>query len=521
MKKCLLLFVALILINLSAIGIGCKPKTPEKPAEKTTERPSKTPTPQPVPTVKPFPAPTVKPTPMPKETRLNREEINRKSPFGFHPAHIREPDFSLYGDAQYIGIKWHRPSMHMYWFLAQPDLNAQKYDFSFYDKYYGDVPQEISIMVTIAPEAYRDEGRSKLGSYLPIDEEKYKAFVKAAVARYDGDGIDDMPDLKNPIRYWQVGNEPTALIKKNFSGLQHITYSVIKETCPNCKVIIGGASQPILQRGGEFETKPDLYFKWFVENYEPILKELNGRGFDIFDFHWYGKADGDYKKIKPVYEGIKEILKKYNFSEVEIWVTEAGSYSGAPAPSGPLGSFPFQSEKEQAADYFKRFVFSLSMGIKKLFPAFGLIEGFMNDDGYFDHTGLIYDGRGSGDLGRGVKKLSYFTYKKMTEVLEGSNWGSTETVQEKEDIYIYKFNKSGKPIWAAWNDQKEPKTVRLTINNSIKDIKIVEVVPKYEFGKDVVNFITAFNEVTWTWVDKNKRNIEFVLRDIPVLLFEK
>jgi len=251
------------------------------------------------------------------------------------------------------------------------------------------------------------------------------------------------------------------------------------------------------------------------------LKELNGKGFDIFDFHWYGKADGDYKKIKPIYEGIKEILKKYNFNEVEIWVTEAGSYSGAPARSGPLGSFPFQSEKEQAADYFKRFVFSLSMGIKKLFPAFGLIEGFVNDDGYFDHTGLIYDGRGSDDLGWGVKKLSYYTYKKMTEVLEGSDWESIETVQEKDDIYIYKFNKSGKPIWVAWNDQKESKTVRLIMNKNIKDIKIIEVLPKYEFGRDVANYHTAFNEVNWKWVEKNQRNIEFVLRDVPVLLFEK
>ena len=40
------------------------------------------------------------------------------------------------------------------------------------------------------------------------------------------------------------------------------------------------------------------------------------------------------------------------------------------------------------------------------------MDGFKGDDGYFDHTGLIYDGEDSGDLGLGVKKLAYYTYKR-------------------------------------------------------------------------------------------------------------
>ncbi|KAF5436221.1 hypothetical protein C5S36_00880, partial [Candidatus Methanophagaceae archaeon] len=59
-------------------------------------------------------------------------------------------------------------------------------------------------------------------------------------------------------------------------------------------------------------------------------------------------------------------------------------------------------------------------------------------DGYFDHTGLIYDGQGSNDLGLGVKKLSYYTYKLMTEKLECSNWNNIETIQESDNVYVYK-----------------------------------------------------------------------------------
>lgn len=42
------------------------------------------------------------------------------------------------------------------------------------------------------------------------------------------------------------------------------------------------------------------------------------------------------------------------------------------------------------------------------------MEGFKYDGGYFDFTGLIYDGWGAGDPGLGVRKLSYYTYRKMT-----------------------------------------------------------------------------------------------------------
>ena len=137
----------------------------------------------------------------------------------------------------------------------------------------------------------------------------------------------------------------------------------------------------------------------------------------------------------------------------EYWITEMGSYSGN--PSGAKDIFSYQTESQQAGDYLKRFVFSISLGIKKIFPAFGLAEGFKHNDGYFDHTGLIYDEEGSNDLGKGVKKLGYYTYKLMTEKLEGSDWDNIETIIDgTNNIYVYKFYRRdlGKPIYVAWKD---------------------------------------------------------------------
>ena len=437
------------------------------------------------------------------------QEIYNDSPFGIHPANI----FNSFSEALDMGVKWNRSSIYMLWFKVQKNLNEDTYDFSIYDTYYGSVPDEIKILTNIIPDNPRNPVVSNFNylspdSYLPIDEEKYLKFVKAAVERYDGDGIDDMPGLTNPVMYWQVGNEPND--RSGFGGfarLQKITYEAIKSACPQCKVLVGGVAQPMVL--GEFTTDKNGYFSDFSQTYEPYLEELNGSGFDIFDFHWYGDANGDYANIKPIYDELKLMLNNYNFNNVDIWITEMGAYSGTPT------SFPFyqcQTEKQQAADYLKRFIYSLSLGAKKIFPAFGLIEGFRNNDGYFDHTGFIYDGKGSDDLGSGVKKLAYYTYKKMTETLEGADWNNIQTIQESDGLYVYKVIKNGKNIWVAWNDSN---TKNIEINTgSAQQVKITEVVPKYITGKDVSDYNSAFN----TEIKIVNGTVDLILGDVPVFL---
>lgn len=399
------------------------------------------------------------------------------SPFGFHPADVSINNYPDNGfiDASNIGVKWARQGLYAFWFLVQPDINLPNYDFSKYDEQWRDVPVNINILANIAvipmplirPErrnqpAASNRGHSerekakkyvKEGSFLPVDEKKYVAFVRAAVERYDGDGINDMPGLKNPIKYWQVGNEPPGGLT-DYAEFLKLNYNAIKEACQECKVLIGGV--PGMPPASNYLSK-------FDKSFLPILNglvESNSRFFDIFDFHWYGNATGDYKGIKEAYNYIKQKIDALGLSPEEYWVTEMGSYSGEPSGGMAKDAFLYQTEAQQAGDYLKRFVLPLSLGIKKIFPAFGLAEGFKHNDGYFDHTGLIYDGIGSDDLGRGIKKLSYYTYKLMTEKLEGSDWDNIETIIDGTDnMYVYKFNRKdlGRPVYVAWHDNFQEK----------------------------------------------------------------
>lgn len=453
-----------------------------------------------------------------KKEAVSQKDIAANSPFGIHPAPIvslkLDNPFSLAAD---IGVKWDRPAVYFFWTLVAK--NPDKADFSWdkYDKYLQSMPESMMAIGNIAignPKAdsvtYARYAKSAK-SFLPKNEENYKAFVKAVVERYDGDGVDDMPDLKNPIKYWQIDNEPPHGMT-DYAQFLKISYEAVKEADSGAKVLIGGVpGMPPL----------DTYLNSFDKYFLPILEDLSkmqGRYFDILDYHWYGNATGDYADIKKAYEYIDGKIKSLGISYDETWITEMGTYSGDPKAVGALlVDYPYQTEVQQASDVVKRYAHPLSFGVKKIFLAFGLIEGFKYDQGYFDFTGLIYDGNFKNDLGKGVKKLSYYTYKKMVETLEDSDWSNIKIIQEKDGVYVYRFMKHGAPIYIAWNDNAEEKQVTIYGMNS-NEVKIIEAVPKYKTGKEVADYSTAFETETRA-VTANKITVN--LKDRPVFIEEK
>ncbi len=416
---------------------------------------------------------------------------DRSSPFGFHPASIHVPGYpgNGFSDAENIGVGWHRPPVYAFWFLVQPDLAREALDFTLLDRQYGEVPPGIGILANIAPEnPGHPEGRTVPGTYLPVDEAAYRAFVRATVERYDGDGVDDMPGLANPIHHWQVGNEPRSELA-GFADLQRMTYEEIKAACPQCTVLMGGVA-----------GFPGGYVAGFDRVYGPILSELAGASVDVFDFHWYGDAFGDYllrdaTTGEDVLEHLRAALSANGFSpDLPIWITEMGTYSGDPAAP----QYGFQSERDQARDLFKRFIYPFSRGVAKVFPAFGLIEGFKHDDGYFDHTGLIYDGLGADDPGLGVKKFGYFTYEKMTELLEGADWATLRRITAQDDALVaLSVQKDGRRFVVAWWDAfrdsggSQPPSLHLEgLRTAL--VLVRDVVPSATSGADVGNYEDAF-----------------------------
>lgn len=390
--------------------------------------------------------------------RVARGDISLPSPFGFHPAHVAKKerggsdaklpppsyfDYS-YADAINIGVGWNRPDYYALWDLIQKDndLESGFFDWKELDYVYSSVHSGIKIMGNIdglAKRMNRGSGRNpRMYTFkTPELEAKYQVFVKALVERYDGDGLSDMPGLRSPIKYWQVVNEPDAATSDvdGYAHLLEITAKAIKSACQECKVVAGGlALGPV----------------GFNEFFLPVLKRHQGMYVDVFDIHHFGFA-GQWFEFKRLIDMVRSGLDKNGYGHTEIWVTETGTYSGAPILKGQGRAMPAQSETEQASSLVKRYIYPLSLGARKVFWAFGLMEGFKHDGDFWDYTGLIYSRTLDHGKKGGTKKLSYYTYKMMTEKLGGSDFSTLTRLEVGDErIYAFRVMKSGSPVYIVW-----------------------------------------------------------------------
>ncbi|MCF7848671.1 MAG: carboxypeptidase regulatory-like domain-containing protein [Kiritimatiellales bacterium] len=382
------------------------------------------------------------------------------SPFGIHPATAPGGDYTY---ASEIGIDWERAGKYFMWVLSDPSLNGI-YDWSGYDPYFHNVPAGMQIMknITVAHDGmvkvpgrrtHQSQNHRQIPdisrhldgtTYRPADSEAYSRWVQAAVERYDGDGTDDMPGLSNPVKYWQIDNEPPRL-REGYADLVRITYSAIKKADPTTQVLLGGLELPVEERSRKNWTRTQL----------PILRELGGNDIDILDLHYFGKVGG-WENMPDALDRVRRDLEDCGFSRsLPIWITETGTYSGSPANRRGDDKEPLQTETEQAAELLKRYTVARHLGVERIFWAWGMMEGFKHDDSFFDHTGLVYEGNGNDDPGRGVKKLSYWSYGKMTDLLQYWDGSTPQKMETAPDVYAYRFPLAADPergIILAWKE---------------------------------------------------------------------
>lgn len=445
------------------------------------------------PKLAPLPAPS---SPPPASTP---KPANFDSPFGMHTGFsrpeestVKDPTESLvnghYNDSTDIGVDWERPAIAI---KQNPQILGLA------DIAYGKVPNGMNILGNFAAP---NEDRTY---QLRVPPQQYMQFVRDVAERYDGDGLNDMPGLTNPIHYWQIGNEPADVAilgrltntidnrqameamypefikrqREEYAQTYELTATAVKAANPNAKLVMGGL----------------IYANDLEHFYAPVLEKLGGKNVDVFDIHWYG----DYTKVEDLYNSARQMLDKYGYQDTEIWLTETGTFSGQFEADGVRSEE--KSESDQAADVIKSMLYPLSLGVKKTFWAWGIVEGFgdsggkTGDDNLFNHTGFIYDGQQANDPGYGVKKLSYYTYKKMTEMLQGIDVSQTKALQKEENgVYLLEFTKKdGTKMLVAWNDSTEEKD--LSVQLPIGAAKITQAIPNAESGQEVTDYASAFS----------------------------
>ena len=308
-------FIFLVVALLSVILTGCIEKPTEKPI---------------IPDNKPAEELIVKEIEEPKEVNIPISIENNC--VGFYPPFPEEAEA-----IPLMGGGWVRPhpGPFMWGWIEE---SKGKFNFEMIDRWaMQSAKSNIAILATIFPFAEWDQtkchskecevsekdvfyprGKFGLKNGIPVSRcatcnfDDYKNFLLKLVERYDGDGIDDMPGLKMPIKYYEILNEPdlNADFLKFFKGkhedyvkILKESYNTIKSTCPDCKVVQGGAAG----------IDPKMNDYW-----EKVFELGGGNYFDIANIHYVNYGDTDTLNVKD----FKKLLLENGINK-PIWVTES------------------------------------------------------------------------------------------------------------------------------------------------------------------------------------------------------
>jgi len=188
-------------------------------------------------------------------------------------------------------------------------------------------------------EFLRSNDKKGRGFYLPQfrcnpnDWVAYKNWVTKTVERYDGDGVDDMPGLTIPIKYWEVMNEPDLNYGNDnpppdsgsslnfymqgpdeYEDLLIKTNEAIKAADTEAKVLIAGAvgADPrMLNFYRQVLTNPATLTAFDIGNVHCISNDRQTHDFNV--------------------NAYKQMLAGAGVPPKSIWVTEAEAMYGSAA----------------------------------------------------------------------------------------------------------------------------------------------------------------------------------------------
>ncbi|MCL4550311.1 MAG: T9SS type A sorting domain-containing protein [Bacteroidetes bacterium] len=335
------------------------------------------------------------------------------------------------------------------------------YDWSKPDAFVNRVQAEgLHLLVLVHPYAQWDQPTKTDMNYdKPNNMTAFKRFIAKLVERYDGDGINDMPGLLYPIKYYEIGNEPESQTFGDAPG----TYNDFMETVkaardtakivyPDVKIVIAGAT-PIYDSRG-FLNQVDSFWKGALN------RSNAGSYFDIFNFHFFV---GEYSQDISVYVDYwKQLLSAYGLSGKEIWLTETGTYSGT-ASNVDGTTWPVQTTTYQAGWWIKQASYALANGVSKLFWVFY----YSDQTDWRSKVAFV-------NIDKTTKKAAYYAHKLMADKIDAYSSALQNAYAESGQYQTsgnFKFTVAGKPVYILWDDANGNVTLTGISTASVKTTK--------------------------------------------------
>jgi len=456
-KKIFILIMAISIVALiascSGSGGGGGNGGSPAPTGSPTVSPAVTPTTSP--TITPTPTPTPTPTISPSPTGLEYEE----SLFGVFNSHdhdaytnfkqwvgLDEQGFYDWADGHQKNLKfhWSRTNTELVWDVVEPDFDGV---------YVWDNVMDADDNIA----AFRKTGQVNL--WLVIEgnrrdendwrnnKDKFQAYVRACVERYDGDGIDDAPG--NPkIKYWQALNE-RGMGGRGFSisvedYIKYVTWmeEAAHKADADAKIILVAHS-------------PDN------NSMHPDMKEIidglinAGVSFDIVDMHNWGSHQ---KWQMPDIADARKFLDGRGLQHVQIWSGENGTWVGKPQNSPEP-----QTEEQQARFLVKRYSYGPSIGLSKIlwnnlceWHNFAGVPDIM-----FNSMGLVGDGHGNDEDPSRLNKprVAYYAYSMLAQAIDrpDNEFVGVMSLTDNQQLFGYEYREksTGRRKFIIWRESGE------------------------------------------------------------------
>ncbi|MCX7013279.1 MAG: hypothetical protein NTW86_12095 [Candidatus Sumerlaeota bacterium] len=325
--------------------------------------------------------------------------------------------------------KGDRTALH--WATVEPTDGA--FDFTLHDARVRDSQGRGLLMLGNVdfsdPPSYARVG----GKY--FDDAKYLAFLRKIVERYDGDGQDDMPGLTQPIKFWEIGNEPGGRgefhgTAEDYAHVLGISRESIQANDPDAKVLIGGW---VIGQLREEET-----WRRALELFDRTLAAGGGAWFDIMNYHEY-TDDCDFLTYCHV-NGFQELLKKYGLVK-PFWITEANTKLQKEGKGRYAGVSVRHTVERQAQDLVKRAIVAFDAGVDVFFwHRIDDIKGESLGVGLFDENDQ--------------PKPVFYNLQFLASRLEG--FRSIQRIRQMPDsIYLYRLETNAGAEFVLWTEAED------------------------------------------------------------------
>jgi len=414
------------------------------------------------------------------KARVRALELEEKQvelfPFAIHGFTVTEERKPLFCET---GAKWARA------WTGVPDPSSPTYE-EFYPKRWERLTEWTTVHSECGAQTIPCVNTGRVRVFPEERRESWRKGLIEMVERYDGDGVDDMPGLKNPIRYWQFENEWTWRWQgttEEFIEFYRISHEAVKEADPGAKVVLGGMTaidalafvdgysgeEFIVYQGKKLSPEDVQEMPTFAkqrEFIERVLKEA-GAYFDIVSFHKYGK----WQNIPACVAWLRDKMAELGYSKPIITTEMGGPFIRAEEAYTP---------ESQCDAVVKYHAVSLACGVEVIFwstlnvlPEWGIPYG---------NTGLL-------DW-NDKPKPAFYTYKRMVEKLGKMATAVRVPVEGWDtETWVYRFGTPEGPVYVMWSERiagrhlefpMESATVRVT------DVGGKETISKTVNGKAIL-----------------------------------